>query len=234
MTLSELIINWLYSIERDAQLLANRIALLKQEEMKTWKKIEETKKRTTDITTLKKRNEEKVQKVSPSAALTRVENLRHPAGKRAAAPHVAEQLRHRQAAPGREKEGAGRAVAAEEGGGQAVQDGQGAERAAQAPEHVPARAGKQNEEPDRLAVQAPRANENRGRATTKATAGAARAPAAVPGRGAPAPAEDGRGLANGEAGNGAHQAIAEHSSYLEGGILGAGEVIRAAIRHAQH
>lgn len=52
------------SIERDAQLLANRIALLKQEEMKTWKKIEETKKRTGDITGLKKRNEEKVQKVS--------------------------------------------------------------------------------------------------------------------------------------------------------------------------
>ena len=50
------------SIERDAQLLANRIALLKQEEMKTWKKIEETKKRTNDITGLKKRNEEKVQK----------------------------------------------------------------------------------------------------------------------------------------------------------------------------
>lgn len=37
------------SIERDAQLLANRIALLKQEEMKTWKKIEETKKRTNEI-----------------------------------------------------------------------------------------------------------------------------------------------------------------------------------------
>jgi len=32
--------------------------------MKTWKKIEETKKRTSDITGLKKRNEEKVQKVS--------------------------------------------------------------------------------------------------------------------------------------------------------------------------
>lgn len=30
--------------------------------MKTWKKIEETKKRTNDITGLKKRNEEKVQK----------------------------------------------------------------------------------------------------------------------------------------------------------------------------
>jgi len=51
-----------FSIDRDAQLLANRIALLKQEEMKTWKKIEETKKRTGDISGLKKRNEEKVQK----------------------------------------------------------------------------------------------------------------------------------------------------------------------------
>ena len=47
-------------IDRDAQLLANRIALLKQEEMKTWKKIEETKKRTNDISGLKKRNEERV------------------------------------------------------------------------------------------------------------------------------------------------------------------------------
>ena len=45
-------------------MLANRIALLKQEEMKTWKKIEETKKRTNDISGLKKRNEERVQKVS--------------------------------------------------------------------------------------------------------------------------------------------------------------------------
>ncbi len=52
-----------FRIERDAQLLANRIALLKQEEMKTWKKIEETKKRTNDIHQLKQRNEEKGQKV---------------------------------------------------------------------------------------------------------------------------------------------------------------------------
>jgi hypothetical protein len=36
--------------------------------MKTWKKIEETKKRTGDISGLKKRNEEKVQKVSIFAA----------------------------------------------------------------------------------------------------------------------------------------------------------------------
>ena len=49
-----------FSIERDAQLLANRIALLKQEEMKTWKKIDDTKKRTGEILTLKKRNEERI------------------------------------------------------------------------------------------------------------------------------------------------------------------------------
>ena len=53
-----------YSIERDAQLLANRIALLKQEEQKTWKKIDDTKKRTNEILTLKKRNEDRIQKVS--------------------------------------------------------------------------------------------------------------------------------------------------------------------------
>lgn len=52
------------SIEKDAQLLANRIALLKQEEMKTWKKIDDTKKRTNEILTLKKRNEERIHKVS--------------------------------------------------------------------------------------------------------------------------------------------------------------------------
>ena len=49
-------------IDRDAQLLANRIALLKQEEMKTWKKIEDTRKRTNEIVQLKNRNEERIQK----------------------------------------------------------------------------------------------------------------------------------------------------------------------------
>ena len=42
--------------------MANRIALLKQEEMKTWKKIDDTKKRTGEILTLKKRNEDRIQK----------------------------------------------------------------------------------------------------------------------------------------------------------------------------
>ena len=64
--------------------MANRIALLKQEEMKTWKKIEETKKRTNDISGLKKRNEEKVQKVSAlRIILCLIENLRHSIDQRA-------------------------------------------------------------------------------------------------------------------------------------------------------
>ena len=45
--------------ELDAQLLANRIALLKQEEEKAWKKIEETRKRAGDITALRSENEQK-------------------------------------------------------------------------------------------------------------------------------------------------------------------------------
>lgn len=48
-------------VERDAQLLANRIALLKQEEMKTWKKIEETKRRANEVVRLKQKNEQRVQ-----------------------------------------------------------------------------------------------------------------------------------------------------------------------------
>lgn len=51
---------YLCSVERDAQLLANRIALLKQEELKTRKKIEETRKRAGEVMKLKQRNNEKV------------------------------------------------------------------------------------------------------------------------------------------------------------------------------
>eukprot|EP00929_Paragymnodinium_shiwhaense_P095885 TRINITY_DN57206_c0_g1_i1.p1 TRINITY_DN57206_c0_g1~~TRINITY_DN57206_c0_g1_i1.p1 ORF type:complete len:292 (-),score=81.48 TRINITY_DN57206_c0_g1_i1:142-933(-) len=45
--------------ELDAQLLANRIALLKQEEEKAWRKIEETRKRASEIQELRQQNEEK-------------------------------------------------------------------------------------------------------------------------------------------------------------------------------
>lgn len=45
-------------IEEDARLLANRIALLENEEKKALKKIQETKKKAEEITTLKQRNKE--------------------------------------------------------------------------------------------------------------------------------------------------------------------------------
>merc|ERR1719162_1062430 len=45
--------------ELDAQLLANRIALLKQEEEKAWKKIDETRKRAGEIVGLRTVNEGK-------------------------------------------------------------------------------------------------------------------------------------------------------------------------------
>ena len=44
--------------EQDAQILANRIALLKAEESKAWKKIEETKKKAKDIMQTRQRNQE--------------------------------------------------------------------------------------------------------------------------------------------------------------------------------
>ncbi|KAF4743531.1 hypothetical protein FOZ62_006413 [Perkinsus olseni] len=46
--------------ELDAQLLANRIALLKQEEEKAWKKIQETRRKAEQINTLRAENEAKV------------------------------------------------------------------------------------------------------------------------------------------------------------------------------
>lgn len=57
-------LTFVYRMDKDAQLLANRIALLKQEEMKTWKKISETKKRTTDIIMLKSQNYQRLSFVS--------------------------------------------------------------------------------------------------------------------------------------------------------------------------
>lgn len=47
-------------IEQDAQLLANRIALLKQEEMRSWKKIEEPRRKAQEVFFLKKKNEERL------------------------------------------------------------------------------------------------------------------------------------------------------------------------------
>ena len=45
-------------MESESQILANRIALLKQEELKTLKKINETKKKTSEIIMMKKKHAE--------------------------------------------------------------------------------------------------------------------------------------------------------------------------------
>jgi hypothetical protein len=42
----------------DAKLLANRIALLKMEEKKAWKKIQETKRKAEQVMQVRQRNEE--------------------------------------------------------------------------------------------------------------------------------------------------------------------------------
>ena len=47
--------------ERDEQLLANRIALLKQEEAKAWKKIQQTKVRAERVLTLREENRKRGQ-----------------------------------------------------------------------------------------------------------------------------------------------------------------------------
>ena len=60
-------------VEKDAQLLANRIALLKQEEMRTWKKIEETRKRAQEVFSLKKKNEDKINRKIESIKNTQAE-----------------------------------------------------------------------------------------------------------------------------------------------------------------
>jgi hypothetical protein len=56
-------------MEKDALLLANRIALLKQEESKTRKKIDETKKKSKEIMVKKTTLEEKTKAVSFSLIL---------------------------------------------------------------------------------------------------------------------------------------------------------------------
>ena len=49
-------------IERDHQTLANRIKLLQQEELKSWKKIEETRKRAQEVYSIKNKLQDKYQR----------------------------------------------------------------------------------------------------------------------------------------------------------------------------
>ena len=54
------------NVENNQRLLENRIQLLKQEERRTLKKIEETRKKALEIYYLKLKNEEKLKKVLKS------------------------------------------------------------------------------------------------------------------------------------------------------------------------
>lgn len=60
-------------MDRDAQLLANRITLLKQEELRTRKRIEETKKKSKEVMQRKKHAEER--KAQASVFVTNRDNL---------------------------------------------------------------------------------------------------------------------------------------------------------------
>lgn len=59
-------------MERDVQMLANRISLLKQEEVKTRKRIEETKKKSKEIMSKKKRMEERNAQVPFARPIARI------------------------------------------------------------------------------------------------------------------------------------------------------------------
>jgi len=52
-------------IETEAQLLSNRIALLRQEELKAMRRIEDAKKKAIDVYSSKVKNEERQKMVSP-------------------------------------------------------------------------------------------------------------------------------------------------------------------------
>lgn len=71
--------------EEDAQLLSNRIALLKQEESKTLKKIEETRKRASEILETRMRNMEAQKKKDELRRLKEAEVAQKAEQKRAEA-----------------------------------------------------------------------------------------------------------------------------------------------------
>ena len=75
--------------------------------MKTWRKIEDTRKRTNEIVTLKNRNEERIQKVNKQVMLIFVENLRFPIDEWAVTAAVHSELHGEQVERWGEKKSAG-------------------------------------------------------------------------------------------------------------------------------
>ena len=105
--------------------------MLKQEEMKTWKKIEETKKRTGEIHNLKRRNEDKVQKVRLKFLIF-VESAGSVIQRWELEDESAEQFYDLKAAAGREAQNSGSHLSLEAGGSEADQDDKAAEWAKEA------------------------------------------------------------------------------------------------------
>ncbi len=130
--------------------------------MKTWKKIEDTRKRTNEIVSLKNRNEERIQKVKLIDKLTPVENIRLLTIKRTAALPVDLELYGKQATTGRKEESLGSNLPFEKGGGEADKDNKGLERVEAAPPGVQNGDREQDEEPNRKPAEASCPNEGRG------------------------------------------------------------------------
>lgn len=85
-----------FRIEDEAQLLANRIALLKQEEVKTWKKIEETRKRANEVKTLKRKNEDRVSSVSDNQKCISITTLEIIPTPKSIRPYLANPEQHKE------------------------------------------------------------------------------------------------------------------------------------------
>lgn len=89
--------------------------------MKTWKKIEEAKKRTGEIQTLKKRNEDKVQKVRQNPfKWSQIENCRFASEHWVIENELSDQLRYPKAEAGWEEEDLRGNLFVKERGGKAV------------------------------------------------------------------------------------------------------------------
>lgn len=130
--------------------------------MKTWKKIEDTRKRTNEIVSLKNRNEERIQKVSLSPQITTAENLRLLTSKRTATLPVDLELYGKQATTGRKEESLGGDLPVKKRGGEADENNKGLERAEAAPLGVQNGNREQDEEPNRKPAEASCPNEGRG------------------------------------------------------------------------
>lgn len=168
--------------------------------MKTWKKIEETKRRAADINNLKRQKEEKIQQVSRRMGIDlSIENNGNAIRERKAQARKSEQLHHLKAKARGKKENSGRFGAAEERRGKTNQIRKGTEPKQTEVRVVQNQTGKQNEEPDSHSATQTGSNEDRGGKEAEDAAGAKRNRHEVPRRRRIDLAENERGRADGNA-----------------------------------